>query len=148
MTGGQLEAGSIETGSEERPQQRGVINVLFIHEPESEFCGRALVGADPGRITLNYDDPGCTTRCGIIAPRTVAHEVGHAMGFFHVAEGTVLSTVWYDRDCGVTSFSAAERYHAKVAYARPPGNTDVDVDPSSALLIRPESTLPPSVSCR
>lgn len=148
MTGGQFEAGTIETGSEERPLQAGTINVLITHEPESEFCGYALIGADPGRIRLNFGSPGCVTRCGVIAQRTIAHEVGHAMGFYHVSQGTVLQSLWYDRDCGTTTFSPAERYHAKVAYARPPGNTDVDVDPTSALMARPESTDPREVSCR
>jgi hypothetical protein len=148
VTGGQFEAGAIEAGPEERGARSGFIRLKFIHQPESKFCGQAYVGADPGEIEINYGVSGCQTACGPFAPRTVAHEVGHAMGFYHVAQGRVLSTVWYNRDCGVTTFSEEERHNARVAYARAPGNRDPDDDPAWSTLLTDQSPPPVRVTCR
>ena len=145
MTGGLFEAGAIETGSGERAERAGVITVRFVYEPQSSWCGQARVGGDPGWIALNYSR--CETPCGAFAPRTVAHEVGHAMGFFHVEEGTVLSKTWFGRDCGTTTFSATERHHARIAYARAPGNLDTDTDPVSMLLFERPEAAPTAVTC-
>jgi hypothetical protein len=148
MSGGLLEAGAIETGVEERPDRPGQINVSFISDDSADFCGQAAVGGNPGTITLNYGISGCQSSCGAFAPRTVAHEVGHALGFYHVDQGNVMSTVWTNRDCGVTNFSDAERYHARVAHARPRGNIDLDSDPPSALMLQAPAERPRVISCR
>jgi len=148
MTGGRFEAGAIDHGSEARPEQAGYITVKFVYEPDAEYCGRARVASDPGEITLNHGVDGCSSPCGPFAPRTVAHEIGHALGFWHVAEGTVLNTVWFDRTCGVTAFSEGERHHARVAYARPPGNLDTDSDPAAAALFQPPAGPPVVISCK
>ena len=148
LTGGQFAAGEIETGIEERSERPGQININFVHDPAADYCGQATVGGNPGRVTLNHGIPGCQSACGAFAPRTVAHEIGHAMGFYHVEQGAVLNTVWYNRDCGVTDFSEAESYHARVAYARPRGNTDTDADPPAALLLQAPAAPPVILSCR
>jgi hypothetical protein len=147
MTGGRFQAGSIESGPEARAPRVGYINVSFFHEPEGERCGWALVGANPGEIELNYGVDICGSRCGAFPWRTVSHEVGHALGFYHVADGRVMNVDWFDRDCDRTTFSAAEQYHASIAYSRPNGNRDPDVDPSSALLMQPADR-PVRISCR
>lgn len=129
LTGGRFSAGIIETGLEAREARAGYIAVLFVFEPEGEFCGRAYVGADPGQITINYDR--CARECGSlkIGPEIIAHEVGHAMGFWHTAGERDIMSNSRDRRCGNVEFSAGERLHARVAYSRPRGNMDVDRDP-------------------
>jgi hypothetical protein len=148
LTGGQFGAGEIEVGAVDRAQRSGFINLKFVYDEEGNYCGRAFVGSDPGEITINYGADGCRTTCGGFAPRTVAHEVGHAMGFFHVADGRVLNTVWSNRDCGVTTFSAAEQHHARVAYARPVGSRDPDIDPASSSFLQAPGAPPVRLSCR
>jgi hypothetical protein len=147
MSGGQYEAGAIETGVGDRGEQPGFVKLYFVHEPDADYCGQALVGADPGWIKVNYNAPNCGVPCGKFPPRTVAHEVAHAMGFFHVSEGSVLNTKWLARDCGVTTFSESERYHARVAYQRPRFNREPDNDPSSAPLLMPPDATPPVAIC-
>jgi hypothetical protein len=48
----------------------------------------------------------------------------------------------------VTAYSAEERYHARIAYARPPGNLDTDWDPVAAALFQAPAGPPPVVSCK
>ena len=61
----------------------GWINVNILRDPASDVCGRAKVGVDPGEITLYDDRCGCGSQK--IRGRTIAHEVGHALGFWHIA---------------------------------------------------------------
>lgn len=71
-----------------------------------EVCGRAWVGASPGVIELDTSK-GCS-----LGP-LLAHEVGHAMGFFHVPNST---DVMYPSIGTRSSFSSREVFHARVAY--------------------------------
>ena len=147
MTGGRLAAGAVEFAAGSRGERSGVVNVSFVNQPNNEFCGWSMVGIDPGSITLNLASR-CDTPCGAIAPRTLAHEVGHALGFYHVASGDVLSTNWSSRDCGTTTMSRTEEHHARLAYARPPGNRDTDFDPLLTLFAEAAAAeVPTVVSC-
>ena len=128
LTGGLFSAGTIEVGTTPPVRRTGYIDVVFVYEPEGDFCAEAFVGANPGEITVNYDR--CPSACGSFAPETVAHEVGHAMGFWHTAGNGIMNPNRL-RACSNLVFSETERLHARVAYARPNGNTDVDKDPLS-----------------
>jgi hypothetical protein len=128
-TAGHYAAAAVETGTDVRPATTDWINVDFRREPNSPYCGTALVGRNPGTITL-YED---ICSCGSVkVPGSVTmHEVGHAMGFFHVADKNSLMYPFDSGGCRAGTLSAAESFHAAIAYSRPRQNTDPDHDPSS-----------------
>lgn len=128
MTGGLFEAGIIETGLGPVKAQNGYISVTFVSEQSADYCGWAYVGANPGEIVMNYDR--CFSGCGRFAPETLAHEVGHALGFYHASSPGIMHPERTLR-CDNLDFSEQERVHARVVYTRPNGNRDVDQDPAS-----------------
>jgi len=92
----------------------------------------------------------------------VRHEVGHSLGFSHTDGGGQFGALgsagcWRGTvplpplpPCPTDSFqvSAIERYHAALAYARPPGNLDVDVDPVSPATFSTEVALTAQLDTR
>ena len=129
FTGGVLSSAGIETGTETRGDIAGWINVLIVRDPTSDVCGEAYVGREAGEILLVNDRCGCGSNK--IPGELVMHEVGHALGFFHVNDNSSVMNPTSPIRCGAVDLSAAERYHAAIAYSRPRGNTDPDNDPSS-----------------
>ncbi len=128
-TGGQYTA-YLESGPDVRVSTAGWINILITSDPgERVTCGQSYVGRDPGEINLNIN-PVCSCGAVKIPGHVVVHEVGHALGFFHVDDQ---KSVMYPRapgNCPVGELSADERYHAAIAYQRPRGNVEPDSDPS------------------
>lgn len=138
FSGGLYEARSIQTGTAARSRRTGWINVNIVRETDEgdNVCGFAFVGANPGSITLVYDQCSCGSTK--ISGAVVMHEVGHAMGFFHVGDSRSLMYPYVPSRCPPGVLSSAELYHARIAYTRPRGNLDPDRDPSSAAMAQRE----------
>jgi len=129
-SGGRMAASAIETGTDPRPAAQDWINVDIKSDPhEDRICAFANFGANPGSITLN--DDVCSCGSNKIPGAVTMHEVGHAMGFFHVGDRRSLMYPFIAGDCPPGELSAAELYHAGIAYSRPRGNTEPDHDPST-----------------
>jgi hypothetical protein len=127
LTGGRFQVARWEIGPEPRQRQTGWIMIERRDDPDA--CGRAYVGAPDGYIWLNGD----TSICNRIEA-VFAHELGHAFGFFHVDRpgAMMYSRADWWRLSGADGPNEIERYHAMLAYRRPRGNTDIDVDPAAA----------------
>ena len=140
FTGERLSAAAVETGTEPRPPRDGWIDVAIRRDRnERQTCGFAKIGANPGSITFNNDV--CSCGSNKIPGALVLHEVGHAMGFFHVPDRRSVMYPYLPGDCPSGQLSPAEKFHAGIAYSRPRGNRDPDIDPSAGQFLTPQHTI-------
>ena len=127
----------IEEGPEKRPERTGYVNVEAKQViPEGDYCGlSSSVGGNPMTIQLRIDVCGCGR---IKVPvDLVEHEVGHAVGMFHVDGADNIMNATSTFNCRDVIPTAKERYHAAIMYARVRGNRSPDRDPGGTYLARP-----------
>jgi len=123
---GALSIVTLETGTETRPRTEGWLVVNITHDYNSDFCGQSYIGYTDGEITLV--DDRCTCGSSKIPAAIVVHEVGHALGFYHVDDRNAVMFPLDSGSCAPGILSDRERYHAAVAYSRPRMNADPDTD--------------------
>ena len=129
-SGDRLGIAGIERGTDTREGQAGWITVKWLNPVQPDLCARAAVAGT--WIEINYLNGPCTCN-DRIRPRTIKHELGHVMGFWHTDSTNDLLSGRGVGGCDANP-SARERYHAAIAYTRPVGNRDVDVDISTVRL--------------
>ena len=82
-------------------------------------CGQAGVGTNPGSIELNADNPNC------LDLEVFAHELGHALGFYHVDPSVyphaVMKPGGWRHNSGQYRFSAQEKYQRAPGLPGGPG---------------------------
>jgi hypothetical protein len=130
---GKFTVSTLEHGIETRPRQDGWIVIDFTRDYSSDFCGRAFVGAPDGHIELV--DDRCNCGSNKMPGQVVAHEIGHAMGFWHVSDRGALMYPQASATCPAGVLTGNERYHAKIVYGRARGNADPDADPDGGLAL-------------
>lgn len=145
LSGRRWEVGTVEQGSETRPITHGWVNVLFFRDVQGAI-GRATIGGNQGYMELTHDPDrgGAAERrsAGALAPTShitgchsfaadiAEHEVMHTMGLAHTDD---VSGDFYTPDCSGSNRSERVLHHAAVAYSRPCGNMDEDVDRANLL---------------
>jgi hypothetical protein len=132
FTGGRFSAAAVETGTATRRERPGWVNVHVVRDLD-DACGTAFVGSSPGEIKLLLRGCGCDDR--EISSEVVAHEVGHALGFFHVSDRRSIMYPFVGGNCPNGTLTEADQHHVTVAYSRPRGNSDPDTDPQTVSLV-------------
>ena len=133
-TGGAINYSRIERGAFDEGRG-GWIVIRFFER------GRVCANVGNWRAVGNRDQIASSTMtfflrecaCGSrrIQSRIVAHEVGHALGFEHVTNSDLTMYPYAAQPCSKSDrplVSPIEQYHAAIAYRRPPGNRDPDID--------------------
>lgn len=113
FTGGALSLARFETGDTLRPDAAGWI-VIELRADDTAACGLTKLGASAGHMWINT-----TARCArrgepVPFASLFAHEMGHALGFYHVDSGLMQPDVTFDQQ-----LTERERFHGAIAYTQP-----------------------------
>ena len=102
----------------------GTILIRLKRDVEDGAAGRAYVGANPGTITIILDSD-CGVKVYSVAAwqELLAHELGHALGFWHVSGDDDVMGGWDAGGYRRQTFTHREHTHMTEAYRRGPSHT-------------------------
>lgn len=135
LSGGRRQIGVVERGTEARDAADGWVRVTFARALGG-VLGRSTVGGDSGTMALLYAPLLQSTpqnnpfNCDFYLYGIADHEITHTMGFYHTFD--TIGDSFSGPGCTGTGRPERTRIHSSIMYARPPGNTDPDIDPPSA----------------
>jgi len=112
----------LEQGTETRQGQPGWVTVRWADKSGGTLCGTGAFAGD--LIVLYPQTPGCRCSGGpAVRLKTVKHELGHVLGFYHTDSPDDLMYTGSQSTCDKNP-SAREVFHAQVAYGQPLGSRD------------------------
>jgi hypothetical protein len=126
LTDGRLSGTAIEVGTS--PPADKTPGTVVIRWDPIEIAGSA--GAASGITRGVGGNASVVVLRSIEETGVIHHELGHVLGLFHPLGGFRPSLMSGSGKIVPPYFTDWDIFHAKVLYARPPGNTDVDNDPA------------------
>jgi hypothetical protein len=145
LTGGKFTVGTFEVGDTERAPLDGWVNVnfyttstgLLFNCGSDRALGCASVGGNQGTMTIRHDPAGVPLtgpsnpyNCSSVARAVADHEITHSMGYWHTEDALV--DTFSGNGCSGVTYPDFTRFHASVAYSRPVGNLDPDIDTTAS----------------